>query len=72
MNTPHPLYLAALAADEQYAAVCQAHGGTRWTVKHQYQIPAIRDARQAKYAADEAWLAYMRQDSEERTARRTA
>lgn len=68
MTTPHPLYLAALAADEHLTALCQAHGCTRYTAN--YRHPGLRQAYRDKVAADAAWLDAMRQDSQQRTARK--
>lgn len=65
MTTPHPLYLIALAADEHLTALCQAQGYSRYTAN--YRHPELRQAYQAKVAADAAWLEAMRAASQART-----
>lgn len=69
MTTPHPLYLAALAADEHLNTVLKARTGrTRWTMHaNDFLIPEVKTALQAKYAADAAWLEAMRAASQART-----
>ncbi len=71
MNAPHPLYLAALQADAQLDARLCAYGVDRWTSTPAIDmLPDVRLAYHAKTNADADWLAFMRQDSEQRTARR--
>lgn len=58
-STPaHPLYVAALEADDNLSVVCKRHNGTRWTADH--SIPEAKAAYDAKVAADTAWLDAMR------------
>ena len=62
-TSTHPLFAAALKADEQYERTITTHfpGKTRWTVtKAQEAMRAIRDAYDAKVSADAAWLAFLR------------
>lgn len=68
----HPLYTAAREADDNLTAIIKAHTGRdRWTLKvSDYLIPEVNLALQAKYAADDAWLAVIRSDSERRQSRR--
>lgn len=71
---PHALYVLAERADARLTAVIAARTGrTRWTMKAADEhITEIRYALQAKLAADEAWLAFMRQESERRSAAKVA
>ena len=58
------LYDTAVAADEAFSKACEPGG--RWS---SVKITAeVRAAYKAKLAADEAWLLFMRQQSEARTA----
>lgn len=61
----HPLYLAALAADDTLSTVLTAYTGrTRWAMKPaDYLIPEVAAALRAKLDADTTWLAFMRSDS---------
>jgi hypothetical protein len=65
-NTPtqrHPLYSAALAADEHYEQTIHTvfPGKTRWTLsKAQEGMQAVKTAYDAKVNADAAWLAFLR------------
>jgi hypothetical protein len=72
VDTPHVLYTLALQADNRLTEVLTARTGrTRWTLKAEdYHIPEVREALMAKHEADEAWLAYMHWDSQQRTAAR--
>jgi len=61
-TSTHPLFSAALKADEQYerTITTQFPGQTRWTItKAQEAMQAIRDAYDAKVSADAAWTAWM-------------
>ncbi len=69
MNEPHALYLAALAADEHYSAMLLKHEyDNRWAYAHAAEVSEVYAAYLAKVQADEAWLAFMRADSLQRTA----
>lgn len=57
MAERHPLYQEALDADDNFSAVCRAHGATRWTVDK--RLADVRDAYKRKIAADRAWLDLM-------------
>ena len=58
---PHPLYVAAEQADAALSTVLAARGRDRWTLRAEdYDVPEVRAALRAKFAADEAWLAWMR------------
>jgi len=61
MNS-HPLYSAALAADDAFHDACVAAGyKDRWHTPPACKMPpALRAAYDAKVAADAAWLAFMR------------
>jgi hypothetical protein len=68
--TRHPLYQAALDADETYSQLLAKHGMTRWTGK----IAPPKEVKQAyvnKVNADAAWLDCLRADSLARSARRS-
>jgi hypothetical protein len=68
----HPLYKAAEDADESLNAAIKRVAGdyTRWTLPARFwESATIRMAYQVKREADEAWLAFMRADSEARSAR---
>lgn len=71
-TTPHILYTLALQADERLTATIQARTEgkrNRWTFTAADLInhPEIREALRAKQTADEAWLTFLRFDSEQRT-----
>jgi hypothetical protein len=62
-NAGHELYRAALLADTHLSLMIRfmCPGKTRWTLTaEERMIPAISDAMHAKYAADDAWLSFMR------------
>jgi hypothetical protein len=66
MNTTqrHPLYSAALAAQEHYTRTIETlfPGKTCWTLsKAQSAMRTIREAYDAKVSADAAWLAFLRE-----------
>ena len=67
-SQPHPLYLAALAADNHYTAVLAQHDLTRWSTA--LCGADIKAATAAKAKADTAWLDFIRADSLARSARR--
>lgn len=74
MNAPHPLYTLALQADARFTAVIAARTDgkrDRWTMTAaDMMIAEVREAYRAKLVADDAWLTFLRLDSEARTARR--
>jgi hypothetical protein len=62
-ETSHPLYIAALKADQRYSCVInvQFPGKDRWTLtKDESDHPEVDSAYRAKVKADAAWLAFMR------------
>lgn len=58
----HPLYQSALAADAAYSQACTDAGyKDRWHRPEIWNCPqTVRDAYDAKVAADAAWLSEMR------------
>lgn len=69
MNVPHVLYALAEQADARLTATLQARTGRdRWTMlATDYSIPEVREALALKINADEAWLTFLRHDSERRS-----
>lgn len=58
----HPLQAAAEEADVAYSkAIVHAGAPDRWTAQAVRDDPAVKAAYEAKVAADEAWLKYMRE-----------
>lgn len=72
-DAPHPLYVLAQQADARYRETVRSRTGHDcWALTAAELIahPEIRAAYAAKVAADDAWLAYMRYDSERRSSAR--
>ena len=59
----HPLFQAALDADEAYSGVIASvePGSDRWTISNEsHRLPLVQAAYTAKVLADRVWLEWMR------------
>ena len=70
MKTPHILFTLAEQADARFSATIAGRSDgkrDRWTMNaSDWMTAEVREAYKAKVTADEAWLTFLRIDSENR------
>jgi hypothetical protein len=67
--TQHPLYTAALAADDTFqSALVKEYGARACDMRYltKEQTPAIQELGKAKVEADTAWLEFMRNQGKQK------